>query len=510
MPASDPLPDDRSEPGRDPDTATARLPRRPVIIASNRGPVSHDLDTNGEPVQRRGLGGLVTGLTGSLQSTGGLWVASTMTDGDRLMAERSPEGRIEVLTEDAKYHVRYLSIEPATFASFYDVISNRVLWFVHHSLFDLAYTPRFDGETQRAWQDYIEVNRAFADALAAEHSDVAPPAYLVQDYHLSLVPGMLRERRPGALISHFSHTPFAGPRYFWILPHAMAEAILRGMLAADVIGFHANTWAENFLLACRDLPGASVDLRRRRVDLDGRRTEVRVHPIAIDTASMRAAAATTEVRTARRELLRWRGDAKLVLRVDRADPTKNILRGFLAFESFLREQQSWLGRVRFLALLNPSRIEIPEYRRYTEECLRTAERINAEFRGDGPPPIEVALKDDHPRAIAAFTEYDALMVNPLFDGMNLVAMEGPVVNRNAGSLILSRNAGAFSLVGRHAVGVNPFDVGETARALHTALTLPEEERKQRTRSMRAVIGRTSPSRWVSGQLEDLERAAARR
>src|SRR5437773_7328721 len=196
MPASDPLPDDRTEPGRDPDEATERLPRRPVVIASNRGPVSHEIDPNGEVVQRRGLGGLVTGLTSSLQSTGGLWVASTMTEGDRLIAERSPQGRIEVLTEDAKYHVRYVPIEPATFASFYDVISNRVLWFVHHSLFDLAYTPRFDGDTQRAWRGYVEVNQAFADALAAEHSDVAPPAYLVQDYHLSLVPGMLRERRP--------------------------------------------------------------------------------------------------------------------------------------------------------------------------------------------------------------------------------------------------------------------------------------------------------------------------
>jgi len=510
MPPSDALPAHRTEAERDPDAPAGRPRGRPVVIASNRGPVSHDLDPSGEPVQRRGLGGLVTGLTGSVQSTGGLWVASTMTEGDRLVADRSPEGRIEVLTEEAKYQVRYLTIDPATFASFYDVISNRVLWFVHHFLFDVAYTPRFDRETQRAWQDYVAVNRAFAEALAAEHSDVGQPAYLVQDYHLSLVPGMLRERRPDALIAHFSHTPFAGPRYFWILPRGMAEGILRGMLAADVLGFHAQTWAENFLLACRDLPGASVDLRRRRVDLDGRRTEVRVHPIAIDADSMRAVAAAPEVRTARRELLRWRGDAKLVLRVDRTDPTKNILRGFQAFEAFLREHPSWLGRVRFLALLNPSRVDLPEYRTYTEECVRTADRINTELGGDGPPPIEVAVQDDHPRAIAAFSLYDALMVNPVFDGMNLVAMEGPVVNRNAGALILSRNAGAFSLLGRHAIGVNPFDLGETAAALHTALTMPEEERARRARGLRAVVGRTSSSRWVNGLLADLERAASRR
>jgi trehalose 6-phosphate synthase len=481
-----------------------------VVIASNRGPVSHDLDPTGEPVQRRGTGGLVTALTGSLQSTGGLWVASTMTEGDRVVADASPEGRIEVLAEDAKYNVRYLTIDPATFVNFYDVISNRVLWFVHHFLFDVAYTPRFGRETQLAWQDYIEVNRAFADALAEEHSDAAPPAYLVQDYHLSLVPGMLRQRRPEALIAHFSHTPFAGPGYFWILPHTMAEGILRGLLAADVLGFHSHPWADNFLLACRELPGASVDLRRGRVMLDGRRTDVRVYPIAVDVERLRTSAATPEVRAARRELVRWRGDAKMVLRVDRTELTKNILRGFLAFGAFLREHPSWLGRVRFLALLNPSRIDLPEYRSYTEECLRTADRINAELAGDGLPPIEIVVQDDHPRAIAAYSLYDALMVNPVFDGMNLVTMEGPVVNRNAGAVILSRNAGAFSLLGRHTIGVNPFDVSETARALHDALTMPVEERSGRAQALRAAIRRNTPSGWVNRQLEDLERAAARR
>jgi len=225
---------------------------------------------------------------------------------------------------------------------------------------------------------------------------------------------------------------------------------------------------------------------------------------------MRAAAATPEVRAARRELVRWRGDAKMVLRVDRTDPTKNILRGFQAFEAFLLEHPLWVGRVRFLALLNPSRIDLPEYRSYTEECLREAERINEELRGDGPPPIEVAVQDDHPRAIAAFTLYDALMVNPVFDGMNLVAMEGPMVNRNAGALVLSRNAGAFALLGRHAIGVNPFDLEETAAALRTALTMPDDERTRRARGLRAMTARTSPSRWVNAQLEDLERTAARR
>ncbi|MDP9343245.1 MAG: trehalose-6-phosphate synthase [Actinomycetota bacterium] len=511
MPPTDPVSADRTAPGGEPHAGRGLADGRPLVIASNRGPVSHDLDPTGEPIQRRGVGGLVTALTGSLDATGGLWVASAMTEGDRIAAEASTDGHIEVLTEDAKYSVRYLTIDPATFANFYDVISNRVLWFVHHFLFDVAYTPRFDRDTQRAWEDYVEVNRAFADALAAEGTGLGrPPAYLVQDYHLSLVPGLLRERLPDALIAHFSHTPFAGPSYFSILPRAMTEAILRGLLAADILGFHSQTWAQNFLLACRELPGASVDLRRSRVELEGRRTYVRIHPIGIDAESLRASASAPEVRAARRELLRWRGDAKLVLRVDRTELTKNIVRGFLAFEAFLREHPSWLGRVRFLALLNPSRIDLPEYRDYTQECLRTAERINGELAWEGPPPIEVAVQDDFPRAVAAYGLYDVLMVNPVFDGMNLVAMEGPVVNRNAGAVILSRNAGAFSLLGRHTIGVNPFDVGETARALHTALSMPEEERSRRARALRAVVRRNTPARWVSRQLDDLDRAAARR
>ncbi len=483
---------------------------RPVVIASNRGPVAHEVSPDGEVVQRRGGGGLVTGLTGALQMTSGLWVAAAMTEGDRAVAGASPEGRIEVLTEDAKYNVRYLAIEPERFANYYDVISNQVLWFAHHLLFDVVHTPSFGAQTVRAWEDYVAVNRAFADTLAAEGDGEASPAYLIQDYHLCLVPEMLRRRRPDALIAHFSHTPFAGPRYFWILPTAMAEAILRGLLAADVLGFHSETWAENFLVSCRNLRGATVDLRRRRVELEGHRTVVRVRPIGIDADAISAQAATAEVRAVRRELLRWRGDARMVLRVDRTELSKNILRGFVAFETFLRERPSWVGRVRFLALLNPSRREIPAYRTYTEECLQAAERINRELGGDGPPPIEVVVRDDYPRALAAYGMYDALIVNPVFDGMNLVALEGPVVNRNAGAVILSRNAGAFSLIGRHTVGVNPFDVGETAAALETALAMPREERSRRARAIRSAVWRNPPARWVSRQLEDLELAAARR
>jgi trehalose 6-phosphate synthase len=485
-------------------------PHRPILIASNRGPVTFDLDDQGNVVPRRGEGGLVTALTGVIQATGGRWVAAAMSDGDRRVAEEAPGGAIEAQTDDARYHLRYLLIPPDVFDRYYNVVANRILWFVHHYLWDTPRSPRFGRATASAWQDYVTVNADFARALHEEGAGRDPaPAFLIQDYHLSLVPRFLRDLRPDALISHFTHTPFAGPGYLRILPTAMRLEMLRGLLGADVLGFHHDTWAESFLLCCRQLPGARVDLRRRTVLFEGRGTLVRVYPIAIDVPGLRRGAAEPLVRRLRRELVRWRGSGKLVVRVDRMELSKNILRGFLAYETFLREHPEWREQVRFLAMLNSSRRGIPEYRAYARECLRTAERINDELSRNEWTPIEVSIRDDFPRALAAYCEYDALMVNPVIDGMNLVAMEGPVLNRRHGVLLLSHGAGAFSQLGRHAVGVNPFDIGETADGLLVALTMPEPERARRGAALKRQISARTPDGWAGAQVEDLERVAAR-
>jgi trehalose 6-phosphate synthase len=351
------------------------------------------------------------------------------------------------------------------------------------------------------------VNRSFAEAFDASDGE---PAFLVQDYHLSLVPRMLRERRPDALVAHFTHTPFAGPMYLRVLPPSMRVGLLKGMLGADVLGFHHQRWADAFLLCCRELDRAKVDLRRRAVELDGRRSEVRVHPISIDVPALRERARQPDVAGRRRALRRWRGDTRLLLRVDRLDPAKNVLRGFLAYEELLVRHPQWRERVRFLALLNPSRQTIPEYRAYAEDCERTVERINAAHGTPGWTPIELAVEDDHARSIAGYLEYDVLLVNPLADGMNLVAMEGPALNRRRGVLVLSRQAGAFGRLGRSALGVHPFDVGETAEALHEALSMPEQERARRATALRRTVGRLDPAGWAQDQVRDLERVAADR
>jgi trehalose 6-phosphate synthase len=302
----------------------------------------------------------------------------------------------------------------------------------------------------------------------------------------------------------------AGPTYFRMLPARIHDEILRGMLGADVLGFHAPAWAENFLLSARQLPGTRVELARSRVVTEGREVVVRIHPISVDAAAMRETAATGEIRELRRELNAWRGNNRLILRVDRLELTKNIVRGFQAYELLLRRNPSWLERVRFLALLSPSRMEIPEYREYTEACLAEAERINGELGREGWDPIELRLKDDYLGAVAAYGLYDVLFVNPVIDGMNLVAMEGPLLNRRRGVLVLSRNAGAYGRLGRYALAVNPFDLREMADALERGLDMPMDERARRSRGLSRLVLANPPSRWVGGQLEDLRRAARRR
>ena len=295
-----------------------------------------------------------------------------------------------------------------------------------------------------------------------------------------------------------------------ILPGKMREGIVRGMLGADVLGFHSQMWAENFLTAARSVPGVRVDLTRSRLTFEGRSVLAKIHPISVDAVALREAAAGSHVRKLRHELNRWRGDQRLILRVDRLELTKNVVRGFQAYELFLRANPQWHGRVRFLALLSPSRMDLSEYQAYGEECIAEAERVNRELGDEEWQPIELRVKDDFIGAVAAYGLYDVLMVNPIFDGMNLVAMEGPLLNRRGGVLILSRNAGAYWRLGKHAVAVNPFDLHETSAAIAQALDMPREERTRRARRLSRLVLANPPERWVRTQLEDLERVRLRR
>ena len=472
----------------------------PLVVASNRGPVSFRRNEDGGLTGDRGSGGLVTALAGVLFESDATCIAAAITDGDRVVAASGKP--VEV---DPAGRAAFLEVPDDIYGGYYNGISNRVLWLLHHYLFDLPYLPAWDRETRVIWSDYREVNRLFAHALHDARG--SEPVYLVQDYQLSLVPKFLRDLQPGARIAHFTHTPFAGPTYIRLLPSAMREELLRGMLGADVLGFQAEQWAENFLLSARDsLSDVRVDVRRKRVHVDGRTVLVRSYPIALDPGPLRRAAKSPEVKAIRREIGALRGDAKLLLRVDRLELSKNIVRGFEAYETFLREYPRWMGRVKFLALLPRSREEIPEYQAYAARCLEAADRINSQMGGETWTPIEVRTDENYPQAVGAYGLYDALLVNPIFDGMNLVAMEGPLVNRRHGALILSRNAGAFGRLGRHSIPVNPFDVADMADAIHEALELPEAERIRRGRGLVRAVLASNPVRWLTSQLRDLDTA----
>lgn len=460
------------------------------------------MDEGGELIPRRGAGGLVTALASAMQSTAGLWVSSAMSRGDRERAARSTDGRIEVITDDAKFHVRLLLFDEETYDRAYNQVSNRILWFLHHHLWDLPREPSFDADTLDAWDGYRRYNRAFAQALAEETRHEKATA-LVQDYHLCLVPRALRDLAPNTRIAHFHHSPFAGPDDLRLLPETIWLELLDGLLGADLLGFHTERWAQNFLACCRLLPGAVV--RGRSVRWKDRTVSVRVFPISIDADALRERAQAPEVGAKLEELLRWKGERALILRVDRTDLSKNIVRGFRAFGGLLRRHPEHRGKVVFLALLNPSRQSLPEYQAYTDDLIAAARSVNEEFGEAGWQPVDVRASDDWDEVVAAYGIYDVLLVNPVFDGMNLVAKEGPLLNRRNGVLLLSRNAGAFAELGSYALPVDPFDVAGTADLIDAALRMRPGEREERAAALRKAAGARTPARWAADQLRELDR-----
>jgi trehalose 6-phosphate synthase len=477
-------------------SATHSAMESALVVASNRGPVSFERDASGKLVSRRGSGGLVTVLAGVLERDDATWVATAVTQGDRDVALRGRK------LEGAAQRVRYVDIPAERYDGYYNGIANGILWFVHHYLWDLPRNPSFGEGTEHEWADYVEANRLFARALASDAK--LDPVYLIQDYHLTLVPKMLRDLVPEARILHFSHTPFAGRTYLRTLPVGMRRSIIRGMLGADVLGFQGRQWAENFLLSAREFEDVHVDIRAHRAEVDGREVQVRSFPVAVGAQEIRQTAAGDRARRLAKQIEKIRGDRKLLLRVDRLEPSKNILRGFLGFELFLQKYPSWRGHVVFLAQLTPSREEVPAYRDYGDDCRTAAERINAAFGKDDWTPIVLKEQEDYPFAVAAYGEYDAMVVNPVHDGMNLVAMEGPIVNARGGALILSRNAGAFGRLGRHALGINPFDISETAEAIREALEMPEEDRIRRARGLQRSVLAHTPATWLATQLRAVD------
>ncbi|MFI5900664.1 trehalose-6-phosphate synthase [Streptomyces cyaneofuscatus] len=448
-----------------------------VLVASNRGPITYTLGEDGTLDAKRGGGGLVSGLSAVDDK---LWVCAALGDGDREAVRRGV----------GEPGVRMLDIDADVHADAYNGIANSVLWFVHHLLYQTPVEPVFDAEFRRQWASYETYNRAFAQALAEEAEPGA--SVLVQDYHLALVPGMLRELRPDLKIGHFSHTPWAPVDYFRLLPDDIGEQLLRGILGADRAAFLTRRWADAFISCCTEILGGTG------------RTRIGVHGLGADADFLRRRSQEADVDERMEALREQVGEGrKTIVRVDRTELSKNIVRGLHAYRALLDAHPEWRERVVHVAFAYPSRQDLAVYRDYTAAVQTLATEINGAYGTESWTPVVLHVKDDFARSLAAYRLADVALVNPIRDGMNLVAKEVPVVSDHGCALVLSREAGAYEELGEDAIVVNPYDVVGTAEALHDALSMSAEERTGRTKRLAEAATALPPQQWFLDQLEAL-------
>ena len=453
-----------------------------TVIISNRGPYQFKKSNNGF-IAQGGAGGIASSL-GPLLTSGAAgdsatWIAAALTPDDRAATQagqvKAPGIELDLL--DLDEHEYLLA---------YNLISNSTLWFIYHGIFDLARRPRFDHRFREAWAAYENINQAFANAAAekANPGDVV----LIQDYQLNLVPAMLRSARPDLRIAHFSHTPFCGPNSIRILPPDIARAIC-GSMASVPSGFHSARWARSYEASAREMLGSNANI-----------TDSFVAALGPDHDLLAATAQLPETAIGRADLKEQIGDRAMILRVDRIDPSKNILRGFSAYQRLLETHPEWRDRVVFVARLNASRQTLPEYIGYRNEVEQAISQLNDEWGTNDWSPIILDERDDFPTTAAAFADYDVLLVNPIKDGLNLVAKEGPLLNQRDGVLCLSPEAGAWDELGADALSVHPYDIEQVADSLNQALTMEPKERAKRAASLRNRAGARQPIDWLKDQL----------
>jgi trehalose 6-phosphate synthase len=473
-----------------------------LVIVSNRGPAQFERDAEGNRVVSRGGGGLVSALTDLVSHRRALWIASALTDEDVAVCTEAG-GPVEVSLRGVDYQVLLVESEPLAYDRFYNLIANPILWFIQHYLWDLSNAPDIRRDETDAWElGYKVVNRDIAEAVLRQIDGQRKPLVMLHDYHLYTCPGLIRAARPDAFLHHFVHIPWSQPDSWRILPGRVREEIFRGLLANDIIGFHTSAYCRNFLACCRELMELDVDYERGMVVQDGRETWVRAYPVAIDANRLRQVAASDAIAAYEEEVLARRRDY-LIIRVDRADLSKNVLRGFTAFDAFLQQHPQFRERVTFVAHLQPSRQDVSEYVEYLERIEALVAVVNHRHGTTDWMPIDLRIYDNFEEAVARYKHCDLLIVNSLFDGMNLVAKEAPAVNTRNGVLMLSENTGAHEELGDCALTVNPFDIQEQADSIYRALTMEPEERALRAERLREIVDARDPGDWVDEQLADI-------
>ena len=452
-----------------------------TFVVSNRGPLTFRQEPDGSLTRVPAAGGLASSLHRLLAGSGTTWASVTMGAADREAVARG-------LMHEEGLDLVPVVVDDDTYRQAYDVVANTTLWYCHHHLFDLPRRPRFDRHWWAAWESYRAYNRAMADVVTARAGE--GDVVLVQDYHFSLLGRMLAEERPDLRTVHFLHTPFADPAMLGVLPDAVVAEMLDGMAGYVACGFHCHKWEAGFR-SCYGAAGRAAP-------------PTFVAPLGPDAGVLEAEAASAACAAAADALLAEVGGRRIIARTDRMEPSKNIVRGMLAFEELLTTHPEWRGEVVHVAFAYPSRQGLAEYLAYGADVVHTAERINHAFGAapgsEGWTPIVLSVEDDRARSLAALTLSDVLLVNPVRDGLNLVAKEGSLLNTADGVLVLSHEAGAWEeleLGGGGALGINPFDVSGTAETLRAALAMGAAERTERATALRqAVRARTSADWWA--------------
>ncbi|MES2569402.1 MAG: HPr family phosphocarrier protein [Verrucomicrobiota bacterium] len=471
-----------------------------VVIIANRGP--HDFVWEaGHWVAKPSTGGLVSMIEPLARQPNVAWFCcvseppGSENDRDTLYTTAKDQ-------TDPDLNVVPVPLPADIYREYYGVISNEILWMLHHHLVGQFGYATLDENSHRAWEAYLEANRRMAEGVRA--TEIPVRAFLVQDYHLYALPEMLRREFPQTPILHFIHIPFPEPSTLKLLPKAWRETLLRGVLGADVVGLQTTDDVRSFLNCCEEILGATVDLLRHTVILrSGRTVRVRAFPASTDPNAIRTLQSNPQVEEARRRLAPRMRDLNII-RVDRLDPSKNQIIGFSAFGRLLELNPALIGQVRFLAFLIPSRTDLTVYREYHDAVYREIEVVNARFRqACGFDPIEVFYTNDRTQAIAAMESCDVLLVNSRQDGMNLVVKEWAIVSNKPGVLVVSETAGVASETEGKSLQISPLDVEGTAKALAQALFMPLAERTAWIEALRSGIEKWTARDWLVAQMQEL-------
>jgi trehalose 6-phosphate synthase len=483
------------------------LSQRSIIIAANRGPFEYYSTEDGRLQVRRSGGWMMSILNNLAQYKEFCWVTGAMGEGDRKAIERAEGDHFKAPVLGRDVYLRFVSTPRNMYHKYYSVFCNPLLWFLQHNLWNASYTPNIDKTVYDAWEGgYLPVNKAFAEAVVAEaKKNYDSSIVMIHDYHLYMAPQYIRQALPNIVIQHFTHVPWPSADGWEVLPKTMRRSIHSSLCQANIVGLQNKRFIQNFLQCCDCfLEGAQVDYKNQTVFYDGHLTHVKSYPTSVDATNLQKLNSSYRVQEYDKKLSPF-CEQQVIVRVDRAEPSKNIVRGFRAYELMLEHHPEMKGKVTFLAFLVPIRTHVKQFQRYMDEVRGMVETINSNHGTAEWQPIHLFCENNYAQALAALRQYNVLLVNSISDGMPMVAKEGPLVNQRNGVLVLSEGLGACEQLGQCALLVAPTDIEGTTQALYTALTMSDEERTQRTNQLKRIIAEEDVTHWLCCQLEDLVR-----